>query len=138
MTTLGTNGEMLATFTGYGDSFILAGSFVIMGTGEILVLTVGARCSFQLDMLIKETSGEETPKLAFIKRTMDRIENLSKSLTFLLVAYISISQLLTKYGNSIAITWADLLETLRIFYGFVGLNCFVSGLKIIKSLQFYI
>lgn len=71
------------------DPFVLAGSCVIGGYGEILVCTVGPKCSFRIDNENKGYYSEYTPTIAQLKKNMNYIESTSKIVALVLATYIS-------------------------------------------------
>lgn len=55
------------------DPFVLAGSFAIGGSAEILVCSVGPKCSFRIDNHNKGYYSEYTSTIAELKKTMNTI-----------------------------------------------------------------
>ena len=133
------------------DCFILAGSTILKGEGEMLVCTVGSNCSFRVQDKEAAEKGkgniEPSPMIRKMKKIIDWIEFVSKVVSIALAAWVSLRYLYLngkiigmKSGTEVEmhLTWEDLLYVLKIFSSFIGLICFLPRLKILRSLFFYL
>lgn len=130
------------------DPFILAGSEVISGSGDMLVCTVGENCSFRV---VTKLSGYRDSKSKFLSKLINnlhRFNRITKNLLILIVL-IEVTSLMIKFSP---LEWADVRIILSsvsqsvgmlalvdrqnisdFIYCFVENNCIVNTFKIIRK-----